>query len=141
MRGQLFGPFYGGSLQPVVNHMVRLSSLVASDEERLPAHAQSWVVGRADEIAEFLRDVLARWRSGAIDEAHAFAALTEYIDDLHAGYREHLEAIPSCCRRVPPPTTIAPLTDNVTRALPLAEVVRPVPRATDTAEVPSWPSE
>jgi hypothetical protein len=89
-RGQLFGPFYGPALQPIVNHFERFSALVAAREERLADGFGSWVVGRADEIAEFLRDVLERWPSGTIGEPHAVLALTEYLADLHAGYRDNV---------------------------------------------------
>lgn len=135
-RGQLFGPFYGPALQPVVNHLERFSAIVSEREAKLPDGFGSWEVGRADEIAEFLHDVLERVRSGAIDEAHAVEALTAYVRDLHVGYRENVNPIaPSCCRAPAEPTTLAPATTSKTREMPLADdVTRDPPRIAETTE-------
>jgi hypothetical protein len=135
-RGQLFGPFYGPALQPVVNHLERFSSLVMAHESKLPEGFGSWEVGRADEIAEFLHDVLKRVRSGAIGEAHAVATLTDYLGDLHTGYREHVGPAPSCCRAAAAdPTTLAPPTTSQTRELPIDQVPRATARVAETTEM------
>lgn len=133
-RGHLFGPFYSPKLQPVVNHLERFSVLLAGLEQ--PEAFGSWLVGRADEIAEFLHDVLERWRAGSIDEEHAIAALTAYLSDLHAGFREHVApSRPSCCMSAGDPTTLAPATTSKTRELPLADVTRDPPRVAETTEM------
>jgi hypothetical protein len=142
-RGQLFGPFYPPALQEIVNHLEAFSSLVSTREAASDDRATPWVCGRADEIAEFVRDVLHRWRKGRSSEAEAASALTDYLGFLHEGFCRHVQATTTCCRRATDATTIAPATSGTTREVPLAAVVHvEVPagvRKAETTEMRPWP--
>lgn len=105
-----FGPFYPPVLQRVINHAERLSCVL----DRLPIAVAddaeaAWIIGRAEEVACFVRAVSHDWQAGDLEEARAARAIGAYVDGLHAGLvvRLGVETL-ACCSVVE--TTACPVT-------------------------------
>lgn len=105
-----FGPFYPPVLQRAVIHAERLSGVLA----RVPIAGAddtdtAWMVGRADEIACFVRAVVRDWRAGRVGDTRAAIAIGAYVDVLHAGLAHHLGVENLACCSLPD-TTSRPVT-------------------------------
>ena len=93
----MFGPFYPPKLQAVVNHAERLAHALSSMEGRPPHGAgervMAWIVGRHDEIEQFVRQVTVECTT----EAAALEAISAYLAALHHGFVVHGLGPPPCC--------------------------------------------
>jgi hypothetical protein len=102
-----FGPFYPPALQETVNHAERLADLLVAHELSPPMDewAQAWLLGRANEVAQYVEHVVASWRAGRIDGATAAGALEGYLAIVHDGMARHLPHAPRRCCVAPDATT------------------------------------
>ncbi len=123
----VFGPFYPPTLQQVVNHAEKLREVVAIHELTPPSDewAEVWLLGRAQEIGEFVGEIARAWRGGEISDQKAARSLVGYIESLHAGLARHLGVtVPTCCRASPNATALGGPVDALTRDMPLSDVER-----------------
>jgi hypothetical protein len=110
------GPFYDDApaLRTAVHHAERFAAILrgthaASDE----GPAAAWLCGRAEEIEVYVALVTRGWCFEEISGEEAVAAITTYLDDLHAGLRAHFGVtVPDCCDDA--------LAQAITREIPFA---------------------
>jgi hypothetical protein len=103
----VFGPFYPPALQDLVNHAERLADVLVAHELSPPEDewAQAWLLGRANEVTQYVEHVVASWRVRRLDELAAAGALEGYLAIVHDGMARHLAHAPKTCCRAPDATT------------------------------------
>src|SRR5262249_49848519 len=83
------------SLQRAVSHAERLRATLprAIQELRLRGtfgeSAALWFLGRDEELAVLVADVVHDWQAGRADTWHATRVIDEYVARIHRGLREH----------------------------------------------------
>jgi hypothetical protein len=80
-----FGPHYPQELQRAVDDAERLAEVFSLPELGEGPH-ETWVIGRAAEIEQFVEAVAEDWRRGRIAEGAAAASIDSYV----GGLRERL---------------------------------------------------
>jgi RNA polymerase sigma factor for flagellar operon FliA len=77
-----FNGRYPPDLGKVIAHAKRLRKVLKEIER---GRADTWFLGRADELRGIVSLALADWRSGASDTERAGQAILSYVDTLHRG--------------------------------------------------------
>ena len=97
----VFGPFYPPRLQSAVRHAERLAAVLSAIEASPPADAGegfvAWIVGRHDEIEQFVGQVVEDWKRNPSLEDPAAAAIDAYLAELHDGFTLLGLGLPTCC--------------------------------------------
>jgi len=92
-------PFDPRRLRSTLGHAESFGALLSCLEARhTDGPARTWLVGRRQEVACFVQQVLRDLRSKRVDETAALGAIERYLATLHVGLATHFgDRAPACC--------------------------------------------
>jgi hypothetical protein len=122
-----------GSLVHANNLAGALDALVVATHPRDPAFV--WLLGRAEEVRLYVREVLEDYGAGRLDGDGANAIVGQYLEELHAALRTWFgeDVLLACCRVHARRALAAPREDGDTDTIDLLS--EPKTRETQSASV------
>ena len=127
-----FGPFYPQPMLAAVARAERIYETVSSAladiltspawDPDAPTEAEVWIIGRTEEIEQFVRAEVLDWEAGRTRIETTASTIERYLDLIEQGLREHVRAGSAVFAAADTQVTRVPAPDTTTRPDPAPPV-------------------